>query len=124
MNLHDKVCLVTGGTKGIGAATAIMLAKEGAHLAIVGRHDDAEAAATKNSIESLGRRCEMIIADCSKPADATRCVEETAARLGSVDVVVHSAGGLVSGGLFEVTPDRKSTRLNSSHTVISYAVFC
>jgi NAD(P)-dependent dehydrogenase (short-subunit alcohol dehydrogenase family) len=105
MNLQDKVCLVTGGTKGIGAATAIGLAKEGAHIAIIGRHDDAEAAATKNSIESLGRRCETIIADCSESADATRCVEEAAARLGSVDVLVHSAGGLVSGGLFEVTPE-------------------
>ena len=105
MKLQDKVCLVTGGTKGIGAATAIGLAKEGAHLAIVGRHDDAEAAVTKNSIESLGRRCEMIIADCAKFADATRCVQEAAARLGSVDVLVHSAGGLVGGGLFEVTPE-------------------
>ena len=105
MNLHDKVCLVTGGTKGIGAATAISMAKEGAHVAIVGRHDDAEAAATKKSVESLGRRCEIVLADCAKPAESTRCVEETAARLGSVDVLVHSAGGLVSGGLFEVTQE-------------------
>src|SRR5262245_6350528 len=105
MNLHDKACLITGGTKGIGAATAIALAKEGAHAAIVGRHDDAEAAATKKSIESVHRHCEIIVADCSTPAENTRCVEEAATRFGSVDVLVHSAGGLISGGLFEVTPE-------------------
>ena len=82
MNLHDKVCVVTGGTKGIGAATALSLVKEGAHLAIVARHNDSEAVATKKSIESLGRRCEIIVADCAKPADNIGCIEEAAARLG------------------------------------------
>jgi len=97
--------LVTGGTRGIGAATAIALAKEGADVAIVGRVEDDEARQIKASIEALGRRCELILADCSKPADCTRAVEETAERLGGVDVLVHSAGGAVPGGLFEVTPE-------------------
>jgi len=105
MELRGKVCLVTGGTKGIGAATAIVLARAGADIAINGRHDDADAAATKKSIEETGRRCEVIVADCGKPADSTRCVEETIARFGGLDVLVHSAGGLVAGGLFEVSPE-------------------
>jgi NAD(P)-dependent dehydrogenase (short-subunit alcohol dehydrogenase family) len=93
MNLQNKVALVTGGTKGIGAATAIAFAKAGADVAIVGRNDDADAATTKKEIEALGRRCEVIVADCAKPADAKRCVEETANKLGALDVLVHSAGG-------------------------------
>jgi NAD(P)-dependent dehydrogenase (short-subunit alcohol dehydrogenase family) len=105
MNLQNKVALVTGGTKGIGAATAIAFAKAGADVAIVGRNDDADAATTKKEIEALGRRCEVIVADCAKPADAKRCVEETANKLGALDVLVHSAGGPVNGKLFDLSPD-------------------
>ena len=105
MKLQDRVALVTGGTKGIGAATALQLANEGAHVALVGRHHDDEAASVKKQIEALGRRCEVIVADCGKPADAARCVQEAAAKLGSVDVLVHSAGGPVNGGLFDLKPE-------------------
>ncbi len=105
MNLSGKIALVTGGTKGIGAATALALAREGADVAIIGRHVEAGAHATRAAIVALGRRCEIIQADCGQPAEATRCVAETAARLGAVDVLVHSAGGPVNGGLFEVTPE-------------------
>ena len=105
MQLEGKVGLVTGGTRGIGAAAAIALAKAGADVALVGRTDDDEARQTRAVIQGLGRRCELILADCAKPADATRCVEETAQRLGGVDVLVHSAGGPVNGGLLELTPE-------------------
>lgn len=104
MNLQNKAALVTGGTKGIGAAGAIAFAKAGANVAIVGRNDDADAATTKKEIEALGRRCEMIVADCAKPEEAARCVNETAKKLGSLDVLVHSAGGPVNGKLFEISP--------------------
>jgi NAD(P)-dependent dehydrogenase (short-subunit alcohol dehydrogenase family) len=103
MNLQDKVALVTGGTKGIGAAAAITFAKAGANIAIVGRNDDADAASTREEIEALGRRCEVIVADCAKPEEATRCVNEAAAKLGSIDVLVHSAGGPVNGKLFDLS---------------------
>ena len=105
MDLHQKAALVTGGTKGIGAATAIAFAKAGANVAIVGRNDDADAAATKKEIEALGRRCEVIVADCAKPEEAARCVNEAAKKLGPLDVLVHSAGGPVNGKLFEISPN-------------------
>lgn len=105
MNLSRKVSLVTGGTRGIGAATAIALAKEGADVAIVGRHFDDEAKATRDQIVGLGRRCEVIIADCGQPDEATRCVRETEAKLGPIGVLVHSAGGPMNGGLFDLTPE-------------------
>jgi NAD(P)-dependent dehydrogenase (short-subunit alcohol dehydrogenase family) len=104
MNLQDKAALITGGTKGIGAAAAIAFARAGANEAIVGRNDDADAAATKKEIEALGRRCEVIVSDCAKPEEATRCVNEAAKKLGSLDVLVHSAGGPVNGKLFELSP--------------------
>jgi len=105
MKLKGKTGLVTGGTKGIGAATALALARDGADVAINGRYDDAEAQQVKQQIEALGRRCAVIVADCGKPEEAARCVEQTVERLGRVDVLVHCAGGLVPGGLFQVTPE-------------------
>jgi 3-oxoacyl-[acyl-carrier protein] reductase len=106
MNLQNKIALITGGTKGIGAATALALARDGAAIALSARHEDAEARATRDAVRALGRRCEFIAADFAKPADARRAVEETVQRLGGIDVLVHSAGGPVNGGLFEITPEQ------------------
>ena len=105
MNLQQKTCLVTGGTKGIGAATAIALAEQGAHLALVARHLDDEAHQTHQRVESLGRPCRLIAADLGRPAEATGCVETAVRHFGAVDVVVHCAGGAVNGGLFELTEE-------------------
>lgn len=105
MNLDGRVCLVTGGTKGIGAATAIEFAKRGANVAIAARHQDEPAAATKRTVETLGRHCEMVVADFTNPAVGAECVSQTVARLGTIDVLVHAAGGPVNGGLFQITPE-------------------
>jgi NAD(P)-dependent dehydrogenase (short-subunit alcohol dehydrogenase family) len=105
MQLQGKAALVTGGTRGIGAATAIAFAKEGADVAISARHDDDDAQRTKREIEALGRRCEIITSDCGVAADCTRLVTDAAAKLGRLDVLVHAAGGAVPGGLLEVTPE-------------------
>ena len=103
--LSGSVGLVTGGTRGIGAATAIALAREGAQVAIVGRRLDSEASATRKAIEDLGRKCLLLSADVAVAHEATKCVEETAKQLGPVDVLVHSAGGPVNGGLMELTAE-------------------
>jgi NAD(P)-dependent dehydrogenase (short-subunit alcohol dehydrogenase family) len=103
--LSGAVALVTGGTRGIGAATAVALAAEGANVAIVGRRHDAEAKETQRNIEGLGRKCMLITADVAVAREATRCVEETSRELGPVDVLVHSAGGPVNGGLLQLTPE-------------------
>ncbi len=119
MQLEGKIGLVTGGTRGIGAAAAIALAKAGADIALVGRTEDDQARQTRAAIQALGRRCEIILADCAKPADCTRCVEETAHRLGGVDVLIHSAGGAVNGGLLELTTEA----WNSAFDVHVHAIF-
>ena len=106
MNLSGKIALVTGGTRGIGAATALALAKAGTDVSIVARRLDSEANSVRQSIIALGRRCELIQADCGQPEGAARCVRETEAKLGAVDVLVHSAGGPVNGGLFDLTPEQ------------------
>jgi len=105
MQLTDKIALITGGTHGIGAATALTLAQRGAHVAIVGRHDDDEARQTRDQILAQGRQCALVLADVGKPDEATRCVTESAQQLGTVDVLVHAAGTWTAGGLLEVTPE-------------------
>ena len=106
MQLQGKVCLVTGGTKGIGAATAIAFAEQGASIAIVARHVDDEAKKTRDRIAALGRKGGLISADIAKPAEVARCVEETVRALGPIDVLVHAAGGPVNGGLFDLTAEQ------------------
>lgn len=104
MELRGRVGLVTGGTRGIGAALAVELAKRGAKVGLVGRRLDDEAKRTKEAVEAAGGSCLLVSADMSQPSDATRCVRETAEALGEVDVLVHAAGGPVAGGLMEIAP--------------------
>lgn len=103
MDLNNKVCLVTGGTKGIGAAAAVALAERGAAVSIVGRSLDDEA---RKTLGRLGARSALISADVARPADVARCVDETVRKLGPVDVLIHAAGGPVNGGLFDLTPEQ------------------
>jgi len=78
MELERKVALITGGTKGIGAATAVSLAGHGAEIAIVGRHDDEETARTRAMVEDRGRSCLVVTADLARPDEATGCVSPEA----------------------------------------------
>jgi NAD(P)-dependent dehydrogenase (short-subunit alcohol dehydrogenase family) len=105
MQLHGKTALITGGTRGIGAATALAFATQGADVVISARHHDDDAQRTKEAISQLGRRCEIITADCAIAADCARLVADTVRALGRLDVLVHAAGGAVPGGLLEVTPE-------------------
>jgi NAD(P)-dependent dehydrogenase (short-subunit alcohol dehydrogenase family) len=65
VKMDGKVSLITGGTRGMGAATALELARLGSEVALVGRHIDSEASAGKEMIEALGRHCLLIAADVS-----------------------------------------------------------
>lgn len=106
MILTDKVALVTGGSLGIGAAIALDLAKRGAHVAIAARNVESSAEALKADIEKLGRRCLLISADMTKPADCARSVEETVKQLGRLDVLVHNAGGPSHGKIEDISPEQ------------------
>jgi len=105
LNLKGKVALITGGTKGIGAATALKFADLGADVAILGRHDDDDAQNVKAAVEKRGSKCIMITADIAKPEDAIRAVDETVDNLGGIDVLFHNAGGGFPGGILDVTPE-------------------
>jgi len=93
-----------GRYKGIGAATALLFAQKGADIAVVGRDlEGAEAQQTLKALKATGRRILAIRGDMARAADCRAAVEETTAKLGPVDVLVHSAGGPAPGGLLEIT---------------------
>jgi 3-oxoacyl-[acyl-carrier protein] reductase len=102
MQLQGRTALITGGTKGIGAATALALAKDGANVALVARNSGDHVGAIERQINDMGRRCEPIVADVGSPEEAALCVEEAARRLGSVDILVHAAGGPVPGNILDI----------------------
>ena len=105
MKLDGKVTLITGGAGGIGRATALELARLGSDIMITDQRIDGRAEAIKDKVGSLGRRCFLLAADMSVPEEVTRSVHETVAQMGSVDVLVHAAGGGVPGSLLQVTPE-------------------
>ncbi|HYW43141.1 MAG TPA: SDR family NAD(P)-dependent oxidoreductase [Bryobacteraceae bacterium] len=106
MKLTDKVCLITGGSGGIGSATAIELARRGADIAISGLPRDADAAeSVRAAVENLRVSCICISGDVGEPGEAARAVKETVEAFGRLDVLIHCAGGAAPGGLMEVCPE-------------------
>ena len=123
MELASKVCLVTGGTSGIGAATALAFAKRGARVAVTGRSLARESLETlKDSAASYGSDVLYIQADAAKPEDCKRTVAQTLDRWGRLDVLVHAAGGPIPGGFFEITEDNWSSAFDVHvHAVLRLA---
>jgi meso-butanediol dehydrogenase / (S,S)-butanediol dehydrogenase / diacetyl reductase len=91
MSLEDKVCIVTGGATGIGEATAALLAREGAKVA-VGDVNTVEGSQTVEAITKEGGEATFIECDVSKQEDAARLVSETVEAFGKLDVLFANAG--------------------------------
>lgn len=87
-----KIALVTGGSRGIGRAAALALAKAGADVAVNFQHREAEAQAVCMEIEGVGRRALAVRADVSKAAEVARLVEAVEKGLGGIDILVNNAG--------------------------------
>ena len=92
LGLTGKRVLLTGGTRGIGRATALALAAEGASV-VVCHHSNAEAAASLSlRLKELGDGNEVVQADVTDQADVTRLLEHVGTALGGLDVVVNNVG--------------------------------
>ncbi|MES0110147.1 SDR family oxidoreductase [Mesorhizobium sp. M0013] len=111
----EKVCLVTGSTQGVGQATAMMMAEEGASgLVICGRQRDA-GESVRAALEQLGTSAIFVEADLARVEDCFAVVDATEARFGRVDVVANVAG-LTDRGTIEDTDVATYDRLFAVNT--------
>jgi 3-oxoacyl-[acyl-carrier protein] reductase len=90
--LAGKIALVTGGSRGIGRAAALALAKAGADVAVNFIHREADARGVCVEIETGGRRALLVKADVSNAAEVARLVEAVEKGLGGIDILVNNAG--------------------------------
>jgi 3-oxoacyl-[acyl-carrier protein] reductase len=102
--LQDKKALVTGGSRGIGAATAIALAERGADVAITYNSSADAAAKVVKEIEALGRRAYALEVDAADAVAAADGVHRAADQLGGLDVLVNNAGVGAIGPITDLTP--------------------
>ncbi len=105
MSLIGKRALVTGGSRGIGAAIAKALAAEGADVAITYEKSETAANEVVKAIEALGRKATAIQADNADVAAVQASVEKTVAKLGGLDILVNNAGILKLGTVKDISLD-------------------
>jgi NAD(P)-dependent dehydrogenase (short-subunit alcohol dehydrogenase family) len=105
VRLKDKTALVIGASHGIGKATALTFAREGADVAITYRNREPGARDTAQQIEAMGRRALVMHAEVTNPDDCTRVVDETLGALGGLDVLVNNAGGARNDALLDLGLD-------------------
>jgi 3-oxoacyl-[acyl-carrier protein] reductase len=96
-NLAGKVALVTGGSRGIGAAIARRLAAEGAHVAISYANSSDKAESVRRELEGFGIRAAAFKADQGDAAQVEGLVNTVAERFGRLDILVNSAGVFITG---------------------------
>jgi 3-oxoacyl-[acyl-carrier protein] reductase len=90
--LGGRTALVTGGSRGIGRAVALRLAKEGARIALNYVSDDGAAAEVRGLVEAEGGECRLVKANVAEPAAVADMVAEVERELGPVDLLVTAAG--------------------------------
>src|SRR6204780_4399115 len=110
--LEGKVALITGGSRGIGAAIAMRLAADGANVAITYAKDAKAASAVVKAIERAGQKAIAIQADAIDADAVAAAVEKTVATFGRLDVLVNNAGTAIPKAFEETTLEEMDRVLN------------
>ena len=111
-SLEGKVALVTGGSRGIGAAIAKRLASDGAQVAITYAKDANSASAVVKSIESAGGRAKAFRADAAEPKAIQDAVKMTVETFGQLDILVNNAGTAIPKPFEETTLEEMDQVIN------------
>ncbi len=92
LQLKDKNVFITGAATGIGKATALLFAREGAHISFIHYHDQEDAEATKNEITALGRKALCFDGDINDTKFCEAAVAKTISEFGGIDILINNAG--------------------------------
>ncbi len=106
MKLKNKTAIITGSSSGIGKATALLFAKEGANVVINYISPEKEALVVADEAKKLGVQAIAIKCDVSKENEVKKMVTETMGKFGGIDVLVNNAGIVYDVPLFERTMDQ------------------
>ncbi len=90
--LKDKVVIISGGDSGIGRATAILFAKEGADIVFVYLNEKQDAQFTKKRVEELGRKCMIIEGDLRNEKCSSFIVDNVISSFGKIDILINNCG--------------------------------
>ena len=103
MRLKEKIAIITGATSGIGKATALLFAEEGASLVITGRRAEM-GKSVEAECRRKGARCVFVEADHTKPEDCQRVVDAALSKFKRIDILFNNAG-VVMKGTADGTPE-------------------
>ena len=105
LKLQDKVAVITGGSKGFGAATAALLVQEGAQILITARDEKQLAETAARIRRNRNRAVETLSADLTEPGSAEQIAQAALDAFGRIDILVNCAGAS-QGGVFWEIPDK------------------
>ena len=111
-SLTGKVALVTGGSRGIGAAIAKRLAAEGAHVAITYAKDADSATGVVQAIQATGKKAVAIQADGASAQQVQAAVEKAVSALGTLDILVNNAGTAIPKPFVDTTLEEMDHVIN------------
>lgn len=109
--LQGGAAIVTGGSSGIGLGLAILLAREGAGVTLIGRNEQRLARAAQ-TVAAVGVSIQVVAADVGSPGEMEKVVEVHSSHFGRLDVLVNSAGVCVPSRPAKQTPDQISATLS------------
>lgn len=112
MRLEDKVAVVTGGTSGIGRATAVLFAAEGARVVFTGRDED-RGHVVEDEIRAAGGGARFVRADVRDANDCRRTVDEAVSAFGGVDVLFNNAGLYIENDVLACVEDEWDLQLDT-----------
>jgi NAD(P)-dependent dehydrogenase (short-subunit alcohol dehydrogenase family) len=110
MRFDKRVAVVTGGTSGIGEATAVLFAEEGAQVAIIGRNEERGNAV----VQRIGRDAIFIPADVCSADDCRRSIERTVDAFGRIDVLFNNAGVYFANDAVDCSEDEWDAQIDTS----------
>jgi NAD(P)-dependent dehydrogenase (short-subunit alcohol dehydrogenase family) len=113
MDVNGSAAIITGGTSGIGRATAELFASVGASVALTGRDAD-RGAEVVDAIRGAGGEARFVLADVRSAADCTRVAEETLAAFGRIDTLVNNAGIYVPNDALGCSEDEWDAQVDTS----------